>query len=173
VLPVALAPEAGRGGWRPRPAEIVLGTALAAALIVLVAVLLTGQDSTGPGPKAGGRTGAAAATSHVPSAPASSTAATTAGALPPVAAAAADLVGELQAGVTDGQVTQQAGQDLFNQLQQVLFGQPGQDPEQTQNQFDQLVNAYDRHLSQGDITGTAATALRTAITALGNALGVL
>ena len=174
VLPTALAQEAGRG-WRPRPAEIVLGTALAAVLIALVAVLLTGQHSTGPGPTAGGRTGAAAATSQVPLGAGASTAVTTtnAGALPPVAAAAADLVGELQAGVTDGQVTQQAGRDLFNQLQQVLFAPPGQDPGQTQNQFDQFVSAYDQRLSQGDITGTAATTLRTAITALGTALGVI
>ena len=48
-----------------------------------------------------------------------------ASALPPAAAAAGAFVGDLQAGVADGQVAQPAGQDLFTHLQQALFGPPG------------------------------------------------
>ena len=96
----------------------------------------------------------------------------TAAALPPTATAAAALVGDLQAGVADGQVTQQAGQDLFSHLQPLLFGPPGANAQQTQNQFTQLVQAYDKHQSQGQITGKAATTVPNAISALGAALGV-
>jgi len=96
----------------------------------------------------------------------------TAAALPPVAAAAAALVGDLQAGVADGQITQQAGQDLFSHLQPLLFAPPGPNAQQTQNQFTQLVQAYNQHKSQGQITGKAATTVPNAIAALGAALGV-
>ncbi|WP_187366543.1 protein kinase domain-containing protein [Trebonia kvetii] len=96
----------------------------------------------------------------------------TAPALPPTATAAAALVGNLQAGVADGQVTQQAGQDLFSHLQPLLFGPPGPGAQQTQKQFTQLVQAYDKHQSQGQITGKAATTVPKAIAALGAALGV-
>jgi len=93
-------------------------------------------------------------------------------ALPPVAAAAGALVGDLQAGVADGQVTQQAGQDLFNHLQPLLFPPPDQTSQQVRDQFTQLTKTYDAHQSQGQITGKAATVLPAAITALGTALGV-
>jgi len=111
-----------------------------------------------------------AAPSRTPTQTATATA--TAAALPPTATAAAALVGDLQAGVTDGQVTQQAGQDLFSHLQPLLFGPPSATAQQTRNQFTQLVQAYDKHQSQGQITGTAATTVPKAISALGAALGV-
>jgi hypothetical protein len=37
-------------------------------------------------------------------------------------------VGDLQAAAARGQVTQQADQDLFSHLQQVVFPPPGQNP---------------------------------------------
>ncbi len=92
-----------------------------------------------------------------------------ASALPPAAAAAGAFVGDLQAGVADGQVAQPAGQDLFTHLQQALFGPPGQ---QAQQQYQQLVQAYDQHLSQGQISGAAVGRLRHALDALGAALGI-
>ena len=98
---------------------------------------------------------------------------TTGSALPPAAAAAAALVGDLKAGVTAGQVTQQAGQNLFNQLQQVLFPPPGQSGQQLQQQYSQLVQAYTQDKSQGQITGQAVAVLSGAISALGAALGTL
>jgi hypothetical protein len=91
--------------------------------------------------------------------------------LPPAAAAAARFVGDLQAAVTDGQVTQQAGQDLFSHLQQLLFGPPGQNTQQIQQQYEQVVQSYDQHQSQGQITGTAAARLRSDLAALGAAVG--
>ena len=95
------------------------------------------------------------------------------GTLSPAAAATATLVGDLKEGVDDGQVTPQAGQNLFNQLQQLLFQQPGQNSQQLQQQYSQLVQVYAQDKSQGQITGQAATALSSAIGALGTALGTL
>jgi serine/threonine-protein kinase len=121
------------------------------------------------------------AASHAPTRPAvsprptaarSTPAKKTAGtALPPAAAAAAALVGDLKAGVTDGQVTQQAGQDLFSHLQPLLFPPARQNARQTHDQYTQLVNTYQQHHTKGDITGHAAAALPGAIAALGTALG--
>ena len=96
-----------------------------------------------------------------------------ASALPPAAAAAGSFTGDLQAAVADGQVTPQAAQDLFNHLQQLLFGPPGQNTQQIQQQYKQLIQAYDQHQSQGQITGQAASRLRHALQALGTALGAL
>ncbi|HEV2243328.1 MAG TPA: hypothetical protein VGR98_19950, partial [Streptosporangiaceae bacterium] len=56
-------------------------------------------------------------------------------------------------------------------LQQVLFPPPGQNPQQRQQQYAQLVHVFDQHQSHGDITGTAAATLRHALEALGAALG--
>jgi hypothetical protein len=77
------------------------------------------------------------------------------------------FVGDLEAGVADGQVTPQVGQDLYYHLQQLLFAPPGQTPQQIQQQYDQLVQAYDQRSSQGQVTGHAATTLRHALAALG------
>ena len=92
-------------------------------------------------------------------------------ALPPVAAAAATLVGDLEAGVTDGQVATPAGQDLYNHLQQLLFGPPHQTRQQLQQQYAQLLQSYDQHRQQGQITGHAAIALRQALHAFAAAIG--
>jgi len=166
--------------WRRRRGETVLAAALAATLAALAAVLAAGPGSARPaapaahpavtGPASHAPAGRARQSSPPRRTPAGTA---TAAALPPVAAAAAALVGDLQAGVADGQVAQQAGQDLFSHLQQLLFGPPGQNPQQIQQQYQQLVQAYDRHQSQGQITGPAAARLRHALQALGAALGAL
>ena len=175
--PLAADPEAGipvSRGWRPRVTEVVLAVALLAALAGLAAVLLTG---TAPRSSAGASVtpppGRPAETPRANTSPAArhQKAATHASVLPPAAAAAAAFVGNLQAGVADGQVAQQAGQDLFNHLQQLLFGTPGQNPRQIQQQYQQLLQSYDQHESQGQITGPAATILRSDLSAVGAALG--
>lgn len=168
VLPVppVTGPGAPRRGWRPRPAEAVLGVALAASLIALMVVLLTGDPGGGP-PVATSGSPAARAVATAGSSPAQP------GALSPVAAATATLVGELKQGVEDGQVAPQAGQNLFNQLQQLLFQQPDQDSQRMQQQYSQLVQVYTQDKSQGQITGQAAASLSSAISALGTALGTL
>jgi eukaryotic-like serine/threonine-protein kinase len=188
VLPVTPAgkPYATRtGGRRLRRSETVLAAALAAVVIALAAVLLTDQGDTRSQATSAGTTAPAPAASH-PS-PAASHRTTVnrvhpshtvrqspspKATLPPAAAATATLVGDLQAGVADGQVTQQAGQDLFSHLQPLLFAPPGQNARQIQNRFLQLFQAYSQHQSQGQITGRAATTLPHAIAALGTALGV-
>jgi eukaryotic-like serine/threonine-protein kinase len=91
--------------------------------------------------------------------------------LPPVAAAAGAFVGDLEAGVTDGQVALPAGQDLYNHLQPLLFGPPDRTPQQLQQQYAQLLQSYDQHLQQGQITGHATTALHRALSALAAAVG--
>ena len=162
---------ARRRRWRPRPAEAVLAAALAASLAALAVVLLAGP----PGhPQASPSPAHQAATRQLHTPPASRAAAhPQASTLPPAAAAAAAFIGDLQAEVADGQVTPQAGQDLFSHLQQLLFGPPGQNPQQIQQQYQQLVQAYDQRQSQGQITGPAAARLRHALAALGAALGAL
>ena len=186
---VVLAPPAGepvpgmparRGRWRPRPAEAVLATALAAALAALAAVLLTAPaghaGSAAPPARPAATHPAATPTAHQPPRvrhhhPRRPATPKQASALPPAAAAAAAFVGDLQAAVADGQVAQPAGQDLFSHLQQLLFGPPGQNAQQAAQQYAQLVQAYDQHRSQGQITGPAAARLRHALDALGAALG--
>jgi eukaryotic-like serine/threonine-protein kinase len=165
----------------------VLAVALAAALIALTVVLLAGP----PRPAASATPPASPAASATPPAspavrsapdkpriparqrhrPPARPASRPASPLPPVAAAAAALAGDLQAAAGSGQLTQQAGQDLFNHLEQVLFPPPGQDPQQRRQQYAQLVRAFDQHLSHGDITATAAAAVHRALVALGAALG--
>jgi serine/threonine-protein kinase len=167
VLPVppGTGPATPHRGWRPRPAEAALGGALAASLVALMVVLLTTSGS--PSASLAGHP-VATVTVHPTS---SAQPATT---LSPVAAAAAALVGDLKEGVIDGQVAPQAGQNLFNQLQQLLFQPSGQNQQQQlQQQYSQLVQVYTQDKSQGQITGQAATSLSSAISALGTALGTL
>jgi serine/threonine protein kinase len=178
--PPAGGPEPYRSGggrrWRPRPVEAVLAVALAATLVGLIAVLLTRTPAPATSPSAArsAATEPATQTPQPSSSPAASTGTSSpASSLPPAAAAAAAFVGDLQAAVADGQISQPAGQDLFNHLQQLLFGPPNQDPEQLQQQYQQLIQSYDQHRSQGDIAAPAATQLRHAIQTLGTALGVL
>ncbi|HEV2258537.1 MAG TPA: protein kinase [Streptosporangiaceae bacterium] len=179
VLPVPPGTVSGasRRWRRPRRGETVLAVALAVALAALAAVLAAGLGSDRPAAPTA-QPAVTGPASHAPagrprqsSPPHRTPAGKTAAALPPVAAAAAALVGALQAGVADGQVTQQAGQDLFSRLQPLLFGPPGQDTRQIQDQYAQLVKSYAQHQSKGDITGQAAVTLSRAIAALGNALG--
>ena len=70
-------------------------------------------------------------------------------------------------------MTQQAGQDLFNHLQQLLFSPPGQDSQQVDQQYAQIIQAYDQDQAQGQINGLAAATLRHALDALGTAVGAL
>ena len=156
----------------------MLAAALVAALAGLAAVLLTGtapRRSATPPVTRPQTHPAVASTVHNPPAghhkkrkPARSGRAS---ALPPAAAATASFVGDLQAAVADGQVAQPAGQDLLNHLQHLMFGPSGRNPQQIQQQYQQLVQAYDQHKSQGQINGPAAASLRRDLRALGAALG--
>jgi len=163
--------EPRRQTRRPRRTELVLGAALAAAIAGLVTVLITGarsapSNSSGNRPITASHTHAArkhspSPSAHHPHRPK----------LPQVAAAAAAFVGDLQAGVTWGQVSTDAGQNLFNQLQRLLFQPPDQDPERAQQQYGQLVQVYDHYQADGKITGRAAVVLGRDLDAMRTAVG--
>jgi serine/threonine-protein kinase len=162
-----------RGRRRPTRAEIGLTAGLTAAVIALAAVLLNGGAGQ---PKPGGSLTNPAIThpSHTSSAGRSAAKRShprMTSALPPTAAALAALVGQLEAGVADGQVSPQAGQDLYDHLQDLLFGPPGRNPQQIQQQYAHLLQIYQQRVSQGQVAGQAATALRNALAAFGVALG--
>ena len=156
---------------RPRVTETVLAAALAAALAALAGVLLTGLSSRPAAAPAPITHKAASARSHKHHARPVKSKPRHPDSLPPVAAAAATFVGDLQVAVADGQLTPPAGRDLFNHLQQLLFGPPDQNPQQIQEQYAHIVEAYDQYQAHGDITGRAAITLRHALGALGAALG--
>jgi serine/threonine protein kinase len=174
--PPASAPPQLAGGLRrrrPRLTEAVLAVALAAALAALTAVLLTGTPARPAAAPTPATPRAASPTAHKNHTKPVTNKPHSADSLPPAAAAAATFVGDLKAAVADGQLTRQAGQDLFNHLQQLLFAPPGQNTQQVQQQYAQLVQAYDQRQAHGDITGNAVTTLRHALSALGAALGAL
>jgi len=156
---------------RPRLSEVVLGGALAATIALLVTVLLTGSANNANPAADTHRPITTSHTSHSARPTHSATPRRHSAKLPPVAAAAAAFVGDLQAGVQSGQVSTQAGQNLFNQLQQLLFQSPDQDPQRVQQQYSQLVQAYDQYVQRGDITGQSATTLSHALDVLRTAVG--
>src|SRR6202008_1223495 len=75
---------------------------------------------------------------------------------PPAATAAGRFVAVLQAGLASGQGSPQAGQNMFNQLSQLLFEPPGQSRQQQQQRYDQLVQEYDQYRASNQITGQSA-----------------
>ena len=161
----------GRRLWRPRPVEAVLAIALAASLIALGVALQAGPAGKPLTSPPATRPTATTQAHKSPAAPTATPARSSA--LPSAAAAAAAFTGELTAAVADEQLTQQAGQGMFNQLQQLLFRPPGETPLQIQQQYQQLVQMYDQDLSQDQITGPAVSQLRHDLQALGTALGAL
>jgi serine/threonine-protein kinase len=163
--------QAERRRRRPRLSEVVLGGALAATLALLVTVLLTGTGNSANPAADTHRPVTTSHTSHSPRPSHSATPHRHGTKLPPVAAAAGAFVGDLQAGVQSGEVSTQAGQGLFNQLQQLLFQSPDQDPQRVQQQYSQLVQVYDQYVQRGDITGQSATTLSNALDVLRTAVG--
>jgi hypothetical protein len=163
-------PPARRQPSRLRPIDVTLLIALAAALAALATALLTRQAGPAAAPNQ------SPATSQRPSpSPSRSAVARPSQSLPPTAAAAAALVGGLQVGVASGQVSQDAAQDMFDRLRELLFIQPGEDNAQQQidERYSQLVSAYDERAQRGEITGTATAALRRDLDVLGRALGAI
>ncbi len=170
---VARGPATRSFAWRT--SETLLAVGLVAALAALAVVLLTApaQSTAGPAPPSHP---AASSPAHASRAGPRSTPVGTPvsrhlGTITPTAAAAGAFVSELEAGMADGQVSAQAGQNLFNHLQQLLFNAPHQNAAQVEQQFAQLVEAFDQYRAQNQVTGQAAAALRHEIAALGDALG--
>jgi eukaryotic-like serine/threonine-protein kinase len=160
--------SARRRSSRFRPIDVALLIALAAALAALTTALLTRPAAPAAAPTQ------SPATSQRPS-PSPSRPATVQPSLPPTAAAAATMVGDLQVGVSNGQVSPEAAQDMFDRLRELLFIQPGDNSAQqeTDQRYSELVSAYDERVQRGDITGAAAAALRRDLDALGKALGAI
>jgi eukaryotic-like serine/threonine-protein kinase len=169
----AAAGHAAPRAWpRLRPGEALLGAALAISLLVVIVLLLTRPSGT----PAALATPPPHTTSRPASSPSSRTPAThpaRRGGVPASASAAGALVKDLTAFVANGQVTQQAGQQMLQQLQQLLFVPTGQDAQQTDQRYAQLIQIYDQYQARGQITGAAVGVLRTDIHALGVAVGAL
>ena len=191
VLPPApdgTAPQAGPARAAPSPAgrrarwptlpELVLGAALIACLAGLLAAVLSHGGAAAPGrrpqdhPSVASHPSGSAPPSTLPASPGAgpSRLGGTHGPYPPVATAAGRFVAVVQAGVASGQVSQQAGQNMFNQLAQLLFEPAGQNPQQVQQRYDQLVQQYDQYRSDSQITGQAAAQLGDALNLLRRAV---
>ena len=176
-VPGLLPARHGPVTWRP--SETVLGMSLVAALAALVVVLITSPASlvhatAPPLPSASGQPSHSAAPSATPSPTVTQTTTPAdhpARGTPPAAKASGAFVTALQAGMADGQVSQQAGGNLINQFNQLMFNTPRDNPQQLEQQYAQLVEIYDQYRSQGQITGRAALMLRQEMDALGTALG--
>lgn len=92
-------------------------------------------------------------------------------AAPPMATAAGTLVRDIEAGVQAGNLTPQAGQDLYGHLQPLLFNPGSQQPQQDQQQYQQLDQALSQDIAHGQITGTPAiTTLHNDLTELARTL---
>jgi len=158
-------PREARFAWRP--VETLLAMGLVAALAALALVLLTPASGTVAGPPSPAAHRPAA--SSLPTVQSSGAP----GGSAPAASAAGALVSDLDTGLGDGQVTQQAGQQVIQQLNQLLFNTPSQDPTQVDQQYVQLINVFDQYKSQGQITGTAALRVRADLSELGTAFGAI
>jgi hypothetical protein len=93
----------------------------------------------------------------------------------PAASLAGAVISALDAGVTNGSVAPQAGQQLTSQLQPLLVAPTGASPQSAQQQvqqFDQLVQDFNQDVANGQITGASTIAvLATSIDRLATALG--
>ena len=159
------------GEWRT--SETMLAMSLIAAMAALAVVWLTGSVRTAASsvPPTHQATRRQTSPASAPASSGSTTPAPQAGRLPPTARAGGALVAELLAGMADGQVSQQAEQNTFSQLQQLLVNTPRQNAEQVEQQYAQLIEVFDQYRSQGQISGPTAVKLRQEISALGAALG--
>lgn len=167
----------GRRPRRPTLPELVLGALLIACLAGLLTVMLSGGSGKA-GPVSQPPTKNPSVASHPSSSappaspkPSPSRLGAANATFPPVAEAAGRFVAVLQAGLASGQVTPQAGQNLFNQLQQLLFEPPGQSPQRVQQRYDQLVQQYDHFRSSNQITGQSAADLAYTLGLLRRAVG--
>jgi serine/threonine protein kinase len=150
--------------------RLAIGLMLGA--IGLLLGLIFGGVFTGPRsalPRPGIHTGSTAASSTT-----STTTTSTTTTLPTltVASAAGGVVSALDADVTNGSVALPAEQQLTNLLQLLLISPNPASAQQQDQQFDQLVQAFDQDVANGQITGQASIAVLTSsIDGLATALG--
>jgi peptidase E len=91
---------------------------------------------------------------------------------PSVASSAGAIVTALDAGVANGSVAPQVGQQLANQLQPLLYSPHPESTQEETQQFDQLVQTFDMDVANDQISGkTTVAALTRSIDGLAAALG--
>lgn len=88
-----------------------------------------------------------------------------------LSSATAQMEGLLAAGTRSGTITPQAAEALSKLLQQLIFT-PNEQPSQTAHLYEQLVQAYYRHTSNGGIAGPSKAAVLASITNIGKLLGI-
>jgi hypothetical protein len=82
------------------------------------------------------------------------------------------LVGEIDTGVTAGDIASGAGQQLTYELQQLASAAPQEPPPQQVQQFDQLAQSFDQDVQYGQITSsTTIASLTSSLQTLAGALG--
>lgn len=91
---------------------------------------------------------------------------------PGVGAAAGAVVAAIENGVRHSLVDPSTGQQLVNQLNQVLFPPEPLQPFQVSQQLGSFASMLGQAISQGQVTGTAPTAITAAVDRLAVALGV-
>jgi eukaryotic-like serine/threonine-protein kinase len=122
-----------------------------------------------------GRVAASTTTSTTTSTTSTTTSTTsTTTTLPPVTviSVTGQLVGEIDTGVTAGDIASGAGQQLTYELQQLASAAPQEPPPQQVQQFDQLAQSFDQDVQYGQITSsTTIASLTSSLQTLAGALG--
>jgi hypothetical protein len=150
-----------RGG---RALVVALGILVLGLLVGLSVLLLTSAPHRSGAP--------GSSTTSSTTATTTTTTTTTTLPTPSVASAAGALDTAVNAGVANGSVAPQAGQQLANQLQPLLFSPHAESTQQQTQQFDQVVLTFDMDVANGQITGKATVAALTrSIDGLASALG--
>ena len=179
VDPTAVAPlgavSVGFPSWLLAKRRL-LGIVVGLAVVALLLGLVLGSVFSGSRPPRLADAPAKATTTTSSTTTSTTTTTTTprtTTAVPSVASAAGALVTALEAGVTNGTVAPPAGQQLDNQLQPLLFSAQPEPAAQQAQQFDQLVENFDRDVTSGQVTGKSTRLLQRAIRRLAVALGTM
>lgn len=146
--------------------------ALGIAAAGLVVGLAIGGVFSGSRPPHKGANGASATTLSSTVTTTTTTSTTSTVPLSRVASAAVALNSAISAGVTNGTIAPQVGQQLTNQLRPLLSTAPLTSPQQQVQQYDQLVQQFDQAVQAGQIIGASTIgALTTSFNGVATALG--
>jgi hypothetical protein len=167
-----LAAVVTRRWWRRATRRGVMAAVLAFSIAGLVAGLVLGGVFSGSRPPANGANGPSTSVPGSTIATTSTTVATAAASLHPVATSAVALDTAITSGVANGTIATQASQQLTSQLNPLLTPNPTASSSQQVQQFDQLVQAFNQAVQNGQIVGASTIdSLTTSINSLAAALG--
>jgi len=182
-VPPTRSADRGSTGSRPRPPRsrlvpVVVGLVVLGALVGGVAIgeILAGHPSHKAAavvPKASPATSTTSPTSTTSTtSPSTSSPTSSSGGLDTtgLSGAAGNFLSDLVGGVASGNVSPSAAQQLFGQLQPLLFS-PNPNPGQQAQQLYQLAQTFYQAQDDGQISGYAATALQSDLQELASALG--